>query len=78
MGGLGHIGTDDGRRKAMRGRRLAVIAGLLATAATAATAATVALATPAQSGPITIGWAYDPTGTMAPFDTSAVAARNCT
>ena len=58
----------------MRGRRLAVIAGLLATAATAATAATVALATPAQSGPITIGWAYDPTGTMAPFDTSAVAA----
>ena len=27
-----------------------------------------------QGGPITIGWAYDTTGTMAPFDTSAVAS----
>ena len=55
----------------MRGRRWAAVTGLLAIAATAAT---VALATPAQSDPITIGWAYDPSGTMAPFDTSAVAA----
>jgi branched-chain amino acid transport system substrate-binding protein len=55
----------------MRARRMGVVVGLLAIAAIAAT---VALATPAQSKPITIGWAYDPSGTMAPFDTSAVAA----
>jgi branched-chain amino acid transport system substrate-binding protein len=55
----------------MRATRMAVVAGLLAIAAIATT---VALATPSQSKPITIGWAYDPTGTMAPFDTSAVAA----
>ena len=55
----------------MRARRLAAVAGLLVVAAIATT---VALATPAQREPITIGWAYDPTGTMAPFDTSAVAA----
>ena len=34
----------------------------------------MASATPAQQRPITIGWAYDPIGTMAPFDTSAVAS----
>ena len=55
----------------MRARRLAVVAGLLAVAAIATT---VASATPAQREPITIGWAYDPTGTMAAFDTSAVAS----
>jgi branched-chain amino acid transport system substrate-binding protein len=52
---------------------LAIAASALAVVAAAA-ATTVALATPAQSDPITIGWAYDPTGTMAPFDTSAVAS----
>jgi len=55
----------------MKARRLVMVAGLLAVAATATA---VALATPAQKEPITIGWAYDPIGTMAPFDTSAVAA----
>jgi branched-chain amino acid transport system substrate-binding protein len=55
----------------MRARRLAVVIGLLAVAAITTT---VAFATPAQQKPITIGWAYDPIGTMAPFDTSAVAA----
>jgi branched-chain amino acid transport system substrate-binding protein len=55
----------------MNARWLAVVAALLAVATTAAT---VAGATPAQRKPITIGWAFDPTGTMAPFDTSAVAA----
>ncbi|HEU0247242.1 MAG TPA: ABC transporter substrate-binding protein [Gaiellaceae bacterium] len=55
----------------MRARRLAVVIGLFAVAAITTT---VAFATPAQQKPITIGWAYDPIGTMAPFDTSAVAA----
>ena len=55
----------------MRARRLAVVIGLLAVAAVTTT---VAFATPAQQKPITIGWAYDPIGTMKPFDTSAVAA----
>jgi branched-chain amino acid transport system substrate-binding protein len=55
----------------MKSVRLALVAGLLAVAAAVAT---IASATPAQSDPITIGWAYDPVGTMAPFDTSAVAA----
>jgi len=55
----------------MKASRLAMLAGLIAVAATATT---VALATTAQKKPITIGWAYDPIGTMAPFDTSAVAA----
>jgi len=53
--------------------RTGAIAAALATL-TAVVAITVALATPAQKKPITIGWAYDPIGTMAPFDTSAVAA----
>ena len=55
----------------MRARRFAVVIGLLAVAAITTA---VAFATPAQQKPITIGWAYDPIGTMAPFDTSAVAA----
>jgi branched-chain amino acid transport system substrate-binding protein len=55
----------------MNRRWVAVVAAALAVATVATT---VALATPAQRKPITIGWAYDPTGTMAPFDTSAVAA----
>ena len=55
----------------MRARRLAVVAGLLAVAGVATT---MASATPAQREPITIGWAYDTTGTMAVFDTSAVAS----
>jgi branched-chain amino acid transport system substrate-binding protein len=55
----------------MRARRLTVVIGLLAVAAITTT---VAFATPAQQKPITIGWAYDPIGTMRPFDTSAVAA----
>ncbi len=55
----------------MTARRLAVVAGFLAVAAIATT---MASATPAQQRPITIGWAYDPIGTMAPFDTSAVAS----
>jgi branched-chain amino acid transport system substrate-binding protein len=50
---------------------VAVVAAALAVATVATT---VALATPAQRQPITIGWAYDPTGAMAPFDTSAVAS----
>jgi len=45
----------------MKARRLVMVAGLLAVAATATA---VALATPAQKEPITIGWAYDPIGTM--------------
>jgi branched-chain amino acid transport system substrate-binding protein len=52
-------------------RRLAVVAGFVAVAAIATS---MASATPAQQRPITIGWAYDPIGTMAPFDTSAVAS----
>jgi branched-chain amino acid transport system substrate-binding protein len=55
----------------MRARPMAVVIALFAVAATVTA---VAGATTAQSKPITIGWAYDPTGTMAPFDTSAVAA----
>ena len=55
----------------MRARRFAAVIGLLAVAAITTA---VAFATPAQQKPITIGWAYDPIGTMAPFDTSAVAA----
>jgi branched-chain amino acid transport system substrate-binding protein len=55
----------------MRARPMAAVIALFAVAATVTA---VAGATTAQSKPITIGWAYDPTGTMAPFDTSAVAA----
>jgi branched-chain amino acid transport system substrate-binding protein len=58
----------------MKARRFTMLVGLVVVAATATTAATVALATPAQTKPITIGWAYDPIGTMKPFDTSAVAS----
>ena len=51
--------------------KLGLVAGLLVVAATATT---VALAAPAATDPIIIGWAHDTTGSMAPFDVSAVAA----
>ena len=55
----------------MKRWNLGAIAALVAVGVTAAA---VALSASAAVKPITIGWAYDTTGSMAPFDVSAVAA----
>jgi branched-chain amino acid transport system substrate-binding protein len=59
-----------------RATRLGVLATLVAAAvAVAALAATTGgRAAPAAKGPIVIGWAYDKSGQMAPFDNPALAA----
>jgi branched-chain amino acid transport system substrate-binding protein len=55
----------------MKGRKLAVLAALVAVGTTAAA---VALSASAAVKPITIGWAFDSKGNMAPFDGPALAA----
>ncbi len=55
----------------MKGRKLGVLAALVGVGATAAA---VALSAPAAVKPITIGWAFDSKGNMAPFDGPALAA----
>ena len=58
------------RRSSRVGLVLIVAAGaLVALAATAA-----ARSTATEASPITIGWAYDSKGAMAPFDNPALAA----
>ena len=52
-----------------KGALLALLASVVAVAAVA-----VGSATSAVKDPIIIGWAYDSTGSMAPFDVSAVAS----
>ncbi|HVW17282.1 MAG TPA: ABC transporter substrate-binding protein [Solirubrobacteraceae bacterium] len=56
-----------------RGRRKSA-AAVLAIAAIGAVGAVAATSSSAASTPITIGWAYDATGSMAPFDMPALAA----
>src|SRR4051794_14355267 len=55
-----------------RTRRVAVLAAALAVLASLAVAANVSASRSAT--PITIGWAYDSSGNMKPFDTPALAA----
>jgi branched-chain amino acid transport system substrate-binding protein len=55
-----------------RTRRVAVLAAALAVLASLAVAANVSASRSAT--PITIGWAFDSTGNMKPFDTPALAA----
>jgi branched-chain amino acid transport system substrate-binding protein len=58
-----------------RGRWAFVAAGLLALVAIgSALAATAGSSAPQAKGPIVIGWAFDSTGNMAPFDGPALAA----
>ena len=52
-----------------KGALLVLLAALAAVAGVAAGTATTAV-----KSPIVIGWAYDTTGSMAPFDVSAVAS----
>jgi branched-chain amino acid transport system substrate-binding protein len=56
----------------MSGVRRAAVA-VAAAAAIAAFAVTVGSASPQQAGTVTIGWAYDGKGAMAPFDGPALA-----
>ena len=59
----------------MRGSKRARLALVIIAAAALALAATAAATTrSASSGPIVIGWAYDGSGPMAPFDGPALAA----
>ncbi|MGZ8694265.1 MAG: ABC transporter substrate-binding protein [Gaiellaceae bacterium] len=55
-------------------RRVAVLAAVLAVLASVVVAANVGAAPRATQSPITIGWAFDTKGDMAPFDGPALAA----
>ena len=58
-----------------RGKWVAVVVGVAALAAIGtAVAATTSNGSAGAKGPIVIGWAFDSTGTMAPFDNPALAA----
>ena len=58
----------------MKVKRKRVLAALLATGAALAVGVSVAGTASAAGRPITIGWAFDSKGNMAPFDGPALAA----
>ncbi len=57
-----------------RGRALVALVGALAALASLVAATTVTAGTAGRGNPIVIGWAYDSSGQMAPFDGPALAA----
>ena len=54
--------------------RMGLMAAVLAVAVVAVAATAAARSTSSTSGTITIGWAFDSSGAMAPFDNPALAA----
>ena len=58
----------------MRGRGFVALGAALAVLTALAAATTVGAGTAARGNPIVIGWAYDSSGQMAPFDNPALAA----
>src|SRR5262245_3539955 len=69
MGGTTSNAKEGGMTLRKKGTLLALVAAVAAVGAVAASTATSAV-----KDPIVIGWAYDTTGSMAPFDVSAVAS----
>ncbi len=57
-----------------RSSRLGLMAAAIAVAVVAVAATAAARSTSSSAGTITIGWAFDSTGAMAPFDGPALAA----